>query len=301
MPRICGSARRSCATRPISYRRLRNTLRFLLGNLSDFHTHERLAAAELPALERWVLHRLHGLDRDVRRWCEDFAFHEMFVALHHFCAVDLSAFYFDIRKDSLYCDPVDSPRRRAVRTVLDSLFDCLTAWLAPFICFTAEEAWLARHPDDESVHLRVFPALPAEWQDDALAERMERTRAVRRVVTKALEQARAAKTIGSSLEAAPAVFVHERYRDALAYEDDDCATLFITSDAVIRPWNEAPEDDSLETLPEVPEVGVLFAPAEHAKCARCWRLLPEVGGNERHPELCRRCVGAVEAARPAAA
>ena len=284
-----------------SYRRLRNTLRFLLGNLAEFHPRERVAAGEMPALERWVLHRLHGLDRDVRRWCEDFAFHEMFVALHHFCAVDLSAFYFDIRKDSLYCDPAESPRRRAVRTVLDSVFDCLTAWLAPFVCFTAEEAWLARHPDDTSVHLRTFPALPAEWEDEELAARIERMRAVRRVVTKALEEARAAKRIGSSLEAAPRVFVHPRYRDALAFEDDDCATLFITSDATIAPWDEAPAGDGLVTLPEVPEVGVLFAPAEEAKCARCWRLLPEVGRDERHPALCARCVDAVDAARPAAA
>ena len=284
-----------------SYRRLRNTLRYLLGNLAEFQPRERLPASELPALERWVLHRLHGLDRSVRRWCEDFAFHEMFVALHHFCAVDLSAFYFDVRKDSLYCDPPDSPRRRAVRTVLDSLFDCLTAWLAPFICFTAEEAWLARHPDDASVHLRTFPALPDEWQDEALAERIERMRAVRRVVTKALEEARAAKRIGSSLEAAPTVYVHERYHDALAFEDDDCATLFITSDATVAPWDEAPRDGGLVTLPEVPEVGVLFARATHAKCARCWRLLPDVGGDERHPELCGRCVDAVDAARPAAA
>ena len=248
-----------------------------------------------------MLHRLHDLDRDVRRWCEEFAFHEMFMALHQFCAVDLSAFYFDVRKDSLYCDRVDSVRRRAVRTVLDSLFDCLTAWLAPFICFTAEEAWLARHPDAESVHLRVFPAPPADWQDDTLAERIERMRAVRRVVTKALEQARAAKEIGSSLQAAPTVFVHPRYQDALAYEDDDCATLFITSDATIAPWSEAPADDSLVTLPEVPEVGVRFAPAADDKCARCWRLLPEVGSDERHPDLCGRCVSAVEAARQAAA
>ncbi|MDE0202137.1 MAG: class I tRNA ligase family protein, partial [Rhodospirillaceae bacterium] len=284
-----------------SYRRLRNTLRYLLGNLADFDAGERLPASELPVLERWVLHRLHDLDRDVRRWCEDFAFHEMFVALHHFCAVDLSAFYFDIRKDALYCESVGSTRRRAVRTVLDALFDCLTAWLAPFICFTAEEAWLARYPDDTSVHLRVFPALPAEWQDDALAERIERMRAVRRVVTKALEQARAAKIIGSSLEAAPTVFVHERYRDALAFDDDDCATLFITSGATIAPWSEAPGGDDLVTLPEVPEVGVRFAPAAHEKCARCWRLLPEVGGDERYPDICGRCVSAVEAARPAAA
>ena len=151
------------------------------------------------------------------------------------------------------------------------------------------------------MHLRDFPAPPAAWQDDALAERIERMRAVRRVVTKALEEARAAKRIGSSLEAAPTVFVHERYRDALAFEDDDCATLFITSDARVEPWSAAPDDPGLVTLPEVPEVGVLFAPAEHAKCARCWRLLPEVGSDERHPDICARCVSAVDAARQAAA
>ena len=124
---------------------------------------------------------------------------------------------------------------------------------------------------------------------------------MRRVVTKALEQARAAKEIGSSLEAAPTVFVHERYQDALAYQDDDCATLFITSDATIAPWSDAPDDDSLVTLPEVPHVGVMFAPAGDEKCARCWRLLPEVGSDERHPDLCGRCVSAVDAARPVAA
>ena len=225
----------------------------------------------------------------------------MFAALHNFCAVDLSAFYFDVRKDSLYCDRPDSPRRRAVRTVLDTLFDCLAAWLAPFLCFTAEEAWLARHPDGDSVHLRLFPELPAAWRDDALAERVERMRAVRRVVTKALEEARAAKAIGSSLQAAPEVFVHARYRDALSFAHDDCATLFITSDVTLRPWEDAPAGTALVTLPEVPEVGVAFAPAAHEKCARCWRLLPEVGDDARHPGLCARCVDAVAAFRKAAA
>ena len=284
-----------------SYRRLRNTLRFLLGNLAAFRAEERLPADALPELERWVLHRLHGLDRGVREWCEAFAFHDMFAALHNFCAVDLSAFYFDVRKDSLYCDRPDSPRRRAVRTVLDTLFDCLAAWLAPFLCFTAEEAWLARHPDGDSVHLRLFPELPAAWRDDALAERIERMRAVRRVVTKALEEARAAKTIGSSLQAAPEVFVHARYRDALSFAHDDCATLFITSGATLKPWEEAPTGAGFVTLPEVPEVGVAFAPAVHAKCERCWRLLPEVGDDARYPGLCARCVDAVAAFREAAA
>ena len=284
-----------------SYRRLRNTLRYLLGNLADFRPAERLPADELPELERWVLDRLHRLDRDIRDWCEAFSFHDMFGALHNFCAVDLSAFYFDIRKDSLYCDRADSPRRRAARTVLDTLFDCLTAWLAPFICFTADEAWLARYPDDASIHLRRFPVLPAAWRDDALAERIERVRAVRRVVTKALEQARAEKLIGSSLQAAPRVFVHERYRDALAFEHDDCATLFITSAVTLGPWDEAPAGADLATLPDVPEVGVVFARATHEKCARCWQLLPGVGNDERHPSLCARCADAVEAFRQAAA
>ncbi len=145
-----------------AYRRFRNTLRYLLGNLNGYDVRERLPFEEMPELERWVLHRLSRLDEQLRQACADFQFHAVFAELHTFCAVDLSAFYFDIRKDALYCDPADAPRRRAARTVLDALFDCLTAWLAPFLCFTAEEAWLARNPGgEESVHLRVFPTLPA--------------------------------------------------------------------------------------------------------------------------------------------
>jgi isoleucyl-tRNA synthetase len=152
------------------YRRFRNTFRYLLGNLNDFDPSERLAAAELPELERWVLHRLSELDRQLRQACDELQFHPVFADLHTFCAVDLSAFYFDVRKDSLYCDPLHSLRRRAVRTVLDAVFDCLTAWLAPFLCFTAEEAWLARYPETEaSVHLRLFPEIPEGWRDDVLA------------------------------------------------------------------------------------------------------------------------------------
>ena len=170
------------------YRRLRNTLRFLLGNLHGLTEKERVGLAEMPELERWVLHRLWQLDAQMREACEALEFHPVFAELHTFCAIDLSAFYFDVRKDCLYCDPADSPRRRAARTVLDILFDHLTAWLAPFACFTAEEAWLTRHPGDAgSVHLRLFPDVPKLWRDDALAERWDRIRAVRRVVTGAIE------------------------------------------------------------------------------------------------------------------
>ncbi|HEY4636388.1 MAG TPA: isoleucine--tRNA ligase, partial [Rhodospirillales bacterium] len=147
------------------YRRLRNTLRYLLGNLSGFAEKERVGRDAMPELDRWVLHRLSELDRMLRKACDDFQFHQFFAALHGFCAADLSAFYFDVRKDTLYCDAADSLRRRAARTVLNHLFDCLTAWLAPFVCFTAEEAWLARRGANEgdSVHLRAFPDVPSEW------------------------------------------------------------------------------------------------------------------------------------------
>jgi isoleucyl-tRNA synthetase len=191
------------------YRRLRNTLRYLLGALDGFTPEEAVAPAAMPELERWVLHRLAETDRTVRQACADFEFHAIFTALHNFCAVDLSAFYFDIRKDSLYCDRPDSPRRRACRTVMDRIFDCLTAWLAPILCFTAEEAWLARHGEaaETSVHLRLFPDIPAEWLDEALAAKWQTVREVRRVVTGALELERAQRRIGASLQAAPQVQV----------------------------------------------------------------------------------------------
>ena len=146
-----------------AYRRLRNTLRYLLGALAGFSPDETVPAAEMPELERWVLHRLAELDGTVRSAIADYDFHGMFTALHNFCAVDLSAFYFDIRKDRLYCDAADDPARRATRTVMDRTFDCLARWLAPVLCFTAEEAWLARHGDapDRSIHLELFPEVPA--------------------------------------------------------------------------------------------------------------------------------------------
>ena len=182
-----------------AYRRLRNTLRFLLGNLAEFSEAERLPYARMPELERWVLHRLSELDRLVRECNEAFDFPRLYSALHNFCATDLSAFYFDVRKDALYCDRPDSTRRRAARTVLDQLFHCLVAWLAPVLVFTAEEAWLTRFPsEDDSVHLRQFPEVPPEWHDAALGERWERVRQIRRVVTGALEVERRDKRIGSS-------------------------------------------------------------------------------------------------------
>jgi isoleucyl-tRNA synthetase len=278
------------------YRRLRNTLRFMLGNLNGFEAAERIAETEMPELERWVLHRLWTLDGALREACASFEFHAFFSELHTFCAVDLSAFYFDVRKDSLYCDPAVSNRRRAARTVLDFLFDHLTAWLAPFLCFTAEEAWLSRHPGrEESVHLRLFPDMPAAWRDDALAAKWEALRQLRRVVTGALEIKRAEKTIGSSLQACPIVYAGEPFRSAA--HSVDLADLFITSDARFGE-GEAPEGSF--SLAEVPSVRVSVELASGKKCERCWKVLEEVGRHPEHRGICFRCADAVERAVAAA-
>jgi isoleucyl-tRNA synthetase len=286
-----------------TYRRLRNTLRYLLGALAGFGDRpggERLPEAEMPELERYILHRLWQLDAHLRRACNDFEFHGFYAALHNFCAVELSAFYFDIRKDALYCDRADSKRRRAARTVFDALFSCLTAWLAPVLCFTAEEAWLARHGEEpkgvpESVHLRNFPDLPASWRDEALAARWERLRAIRRVVTGALELERAEKRIGASLEAAPTV--HLDAEDHALCGGVDFAEICIASAVALSP---APAPEGAFALPDVPGVAVVPARAEGRKCARCWQVLPEVGRDAEHPLLCVRCTDAVRHLRAAA-
>jgi len=273
-----------------SYRRLRNTLRYLLGALDGFSDAERIAAAEMPEPERWVLHRLAEIDALVRRATDDFDFTTISTTLHTFCAVDLSALYFDIRKDALYCDRPDAVRRRATRTVLDELFSCLTAWLAPIACFTAEEAWTTRMGEDAgSVHERVFPAIPDEWRDEALAAKWARVRQVRRVVTGALELERAEKRIGASLQAHPVVYVPPDLADTLA--DVAFADVCITSDLSVVA-GEGPEDAF--RLPDVPGVAVTIGLAAGDKCERCWKVLPEVGETPEHPTLCRRCADAVE-------
>jgi isoleucyl-tRNA synthetase len=207
--------------------------------------------------------------------------------VHNFCAVDLSAFYFDIRKDVLYCDSVDSIRRRAARTVLDTVFDALTAWLAPILVFTAEEAWQARAQDPEnSVHLRVMPTIPSEWRDDALAEKWSRIRDVRRVVTGALEIERAEKRIGSSLQAKP--MVHVTDAAFAAFEGLDPADIFITSGAVLT-TDAAPE--GAFRLEDIADVAVVPDSADGAKCERCWKILPEVEAATE--PVCGRCAEAV--------
>jgi isoleucyl-tRNA synthetase len=272
-----------------AYRKLRNTLRYLLGALAGFTPSERVPHGEMPELERWVLHRLSELGELVRECCESFDFHKVFVALYTFCTVDLSAIYFDIRKDSLYCDAAGSARRRAVRTVMDEVFSCLTAWLAPILVFTAEEAWLARFPGDaSSVHLRTFPAIPAAWRDEALAAKWAKIRALRRVVTGALEIERKEKRIGASLQAAPTVYATAEHIAAL--KGIDLAEIAITSDASLV---EGAPPAGAFTLEDVPGVGVVSSLAQGRKCERCWQVLEDVGADPQHPDLCGRCADAV--------
>ncbi|MEX0287335.1 MAG: isoleucine--tRNA ligase [Paracoccaceae bacterium] len=268
-----------------SYRRLRNTMRFMLGSLNDFTEADRIDdPADMPPLERWVLSRLADLDAQVREGYARFDFQGVFSAVFNFATVDLSSFYFDIRKDALYCDG-DSPRRRAARTVLDLLFHRLTTWLAPILVFTMEEVWLERYGDaDSSVHLVDFPETPASWRNLQNEENVARVRRVRRVVTAALELQRQDKVIGSSLEAAPVVYVEDAETRALMAQvdmDDVC----ITSGLTVRA-DAAPADAF--RMPEIDGVGVVFQKAEGAKCQRCWKILPDVGQHSR-PDVCGRC------------
>ena len=274
------------------YRRLRNTLRWLLGSLSGFSEAERLPEAEMPELERWVLHRLAELDARVRTGVQTYDWTGVYPAIHSFCASDLSAFYFDIRKDAIYCDRPDSLRRRAARTVLDRLHRCLATWLAPVLVFTAEEAWIARFGEEESVHLEDFPTIPAGWRDEALGLRWAEIRDIRRVITGALERARSDGTIGSSLQAAPVLHLAQDKAGLLGQAE--WAELAIVSGLTVA---TAPAPEDAFALPDVPGVAVTFARADGEKCARCWRVLPEVGAERQHPKLCRRCADAVESGR----
>ncbi|MEX1147717.1 MAG: class I tRNA ligase family protein, partial [Sphingomonadales bacterium] len=242
-------------------------------------------------LERWVLHRLHQLDGLIREAIENYDFTRIYSALYNFCIVDLSSFYFDIRKDSLYCDSGDSVRRRAARTVLDHLFHCLTAWLAPILVFTAEEAWLTRFPgDDESVHLRQFPDIPAAWENESLAAKWARVRRVRRVVTGALELDRREKRIGASLQAAVTVHVADA-ADRAAFDGVDLAEIAITSAARIV-GDDAP--GAAFRLDDVAGVAAVTALADGGKCQRCWQVLPEVDTRPDADDLCGRCAEAIE-------
>jgi isoleucyl-tRNA synthetase len=268
-----------------SYRKLRNTLRWLLGSLAHFRSQDRVTLTEMPDLERLMLHKVVELGQVVRRGYLNFDYKRVLAAISVFMTNDLSAFYFDVRKDSLYCDPISSTTRKACLTTLDYLFRYMVTWLSPILCFTAEEAWLARMGDvARSVHLESFPEIPTDWRNDLLAAKWEKVRSVRRVVTAALEIARAEKTIGSSLEAAPTIYVSDPdLMEAIA--DVDMAELSITSDVSIIA-SDAPA--LTFRLPEIDGVAVEVHLAHGRRCARSWKIRQDVGSDPDYPDVSAR-------------
>ncbi len=271
-----------------AYRKLRNTIRWMLGTLAH-DDGEEIAYAELPELEKLMLHRLAELDKLVRDGYDAFEFKKIARALIDFSNIELSAFYFDIRKDALYCDAPSSLRRRAALAVIRKIFDCTVTWLAPMIPFTTEEAWLSLKPDAVSVHLEQFPTVPAEWKNDALAEKWVGIRKVRSVVTGALEIERKDKRIGSSLEAAPVVYVGDAEL-MKALEGQDFEETCITSGISIVA-GEGPQ--GAFRLSEVSGVAVDPKLAEGAKCARSWRVTTDVGSDPQYPDVSARDAAAL--------
>ena len=251
------------------YRRLRNTFRYLLGALGGFdHDAEAVDPAEMPELERYVLHLLAVLDAKLRRAVDDFDFNAYTRALVDFANEDLSAFFFDVRKDRLYCDDPEGPARQSYRTTLDILFQALVRYAAPVLVFTAEEVWGTRFPDRDSIHLQEWHPIPADWRNDDLAARWDKLRDLREDVNEAIEPLRREKTIRSSLEADVVVSA-----DAVpeGFSDADLAELFITA-SVTRGQ------------------AIAVSRTDDSKCGRCWRLLPEVAEDG---DLCGRCESVV--------
>jgi isoleucyl-tRNA synthetase len=275
-----------------AYRKYRNTLRWMLGTLAHDQG-ETTPVGDMPELEQLMLHRLTELDELVRKGYDEFEFRKITKALMDFMVVELSAFYFDIRKDSLYCDAPSSAKRKASMEVVRHLFNCLVTWTAPLLPFTAEEAWLDRYKDRTSVHLEQFPDIPETWKNDELAEKWKKVRTVRRVVTGALELERAGKRIGSSLEAAPFVHITDKELRA-AIAGLDMAEICITSGLSITE-HEGPE--AAFRLDDVKGVSVMPAPAEGTKCARSWRYTLDVGSDAEFPDVSARDAAALRELR----
>jgi isoleucyl-tRNA synthetase len=268
-----------------TYRKLRNTIRWMLGTLHHFKPTDAVAPAEMPELERLMLHRLSEIDAVIREAYTAFDYKTVVASLTHFMNTELSAFYFDIRKDVLYCDPPSSTTRKAALTTVDILCDAILKWLAPITSFTADESWFMYRRDGSlSVHLLTFPDHLAGYRDDALAAKWETIRDVRRVVTGALELERAAKRIGSSLEASPVIYVSDRQTLATLF-DIDLAEVCITSNYEVREGEAPPTAFRLDG---VPGVAVVVEKAAGRKCARSWKILPSVGEDPEYPDVSPR-------------
>jgi isoleucyl-tRNA synthetase len=271
-----------------AYRKLRNTVRYLLGALADLDEAERLPLDQMPPLERFILHRLWQLDGQVRQAYDTYDFQDVIRPVLEFCSGDLSALYFDVRKDSLYCDRPDAIRRRAARTVMHEVFLRLTAWLAPLTPFTMEEAWTTRYPDAGTNCARVIPDTPAEWQNDAEKHRWAKIEKVLLVTNGALEIERREKRIGTGLDAAITVYITDEQL-AFAFDDlspQDIADIFRVSEAEIR--QASPPADARQFVEVLNVSAVVTSLLDRKKCARSWRRVPDVGSDPDYPDLSAR-------------
>ncbi len=254
------------------YRRIRNTLRYLLGSINDFSEKEKVVYDEMPELEIWLLNRLYEIDINIRDKTEKYDFHGIFTELHEFCNNDLSAFYFDIRKDCLYCDSFDSIKRKSCRTAMELTFKCLVSWIAPILCFTAEEAWFNFTGDEnDSIHLHNYFNVPKIWKNKKVSEKWKKLRQFRSLVTASLEAARNEGKIGGSLSANIKLEVDKSTADLL--EGIDVEALFITSSVSIE-------------VKELPKSIINVSASTLKKCQRCWKQILKEKDNK---QICDRC------------
>ena len=274
------------------YRRFRNTFRYLLGNLADFDPeHHRVGLDQMGELDRWALSRLQAVVAEVLKAYEEYQFYRVYQRLYTFCTVDLSAFYLDVVKDRLYCEGKDSVGRRAAQTVLYELLEALVRLLAPILIHTCEEVWdhMPWREDLESIHLARFPELRPEWRDEALEARWKQLIAVRDEVARELEKLRAAKKIGSGLDARVTLYAEGELLELLRSAESVLPEAFIVSEVEVR---EGDSPDAVKGV-DLPALGIVAEPSQRAKCVRCWRLLPSVGQVAEHPGLCERCARVV--------
>ena len=272
------------------YRRYRNTLRYLLGVISGNET-KTLPITEMPELEQYILSKIYDLDLLLKNSIKELDFNKFYTELHNFCANELSAFYFDIRKDTVYCDRPDNPKRIACLYVMRQIFMCLVHWLAPVLSFTAEEAWKAYNPESESIHLNQFPNIPSEWSNAALENKWENIQSLRKTITEAIEIERAAKTVGSSLECEISVYIND-LETLKMLEKADIAELSIVSKAKIinaqSPSNAAVNEEL--------GIGVVVKKTSGVKCDRCWKISTEIAKHDTEygtANLCDRCHTAI--------
>jgi isoleucyl-tRNA synthetase len=273
-----------------SYFRIRNTFRFLLGNLYDFDPDkDRIPYDELHEMDRWALHQLQKLIARIREAYEHFEFHTVYHSVQNFCAVEMSALYFDILKDRLYTFSSRSRGRKSAQTALYEILEALARLMAPILSFTAEEVWkyLPQEPKRaRSVHLTSFPEVKSEYLDDALNERWERIWEIRATVTKALEEARKEKVIGLSLDAQIRLYLPEKLFSFLESYEKDLKSIFIVSGVTLHPAVSGTGDEK--------EMRVEVLRAEGKKCERCWNYDLSVGHHPEHQTICGRCVEAIK-------